>query len=59
MNIPFNTDKQLLQFSPLAIRSAPKRGTWRGHWPFTTIALGAVFTLIWLAGLVLLFVLRI
>jgi hypothetical protein len=58
MTVPFNDRKEALEYMP-ASASAVRKHSWREHWPVATIALGVVFTLIWLAALMLLFALRI
>jgi hypothetical protein len=58
MTVPFNDDKEAFEFFPASAPAVRKR-SWRDHWPVATIALGVVFTLIWLAALMLLFALRI
>jgi hypothetical protein len=58
MTIPFDDNKDAFELWP-ASAPALRKPSWREQWPVATIALGAVFTLIWLAALILLFALRI
>ena len=57
MPVPFD-DKEAFEFLPASAPAVRKR-SWSDHWPVATIALGAVFMLIWLAALMFLFALRI
>ena len=56
MTLPFEEHEPglFVTASPVA-----RKHPWRENWPLATIALGAVFMLVWLAALTLLFVLRI
>jgi hypothetical protein len=58
MTVPFHEEKDAFEFLPTSAPAVHKQ-SWSEHWPVATIALGAVFTLIWLAALMLLFALRI
>jgi hypothetical protein len=58
MTVQLNDHKESFEFLPAPAPAVRKR-SWSDHWPVATIALGAVFMLIWLAALMLLFALRI